>query len=140
MMSCVSTVSLTKSMPLLASQVVSTMVTPEKGATSVSGASEKAMTSITDALTIRKTTPTAQNGRLCSGRCSSTFVECLRSIRPTALQQQPTNTRTMPMIQSSMLHWRRVSIGQGRVPLARSARRWRGTGGKQRPAASRAYR
>eukprot|EP00964_Phaeocystis_antarctica_P141375 scaffold106399_cov63-Phaeocystis_antarctica.AAC.2 len=62
------------------------------------------MTSITDAFTIRKTTPTAQNGRLCSGRCSSTLVECLSSIRPTALQQQPTNTRIMPMIQSSIVN------------------------------------
>ena len=44
-----------------------------------------------------------QNGRLVSGRCSSTFVECLSRTRPTALQQQPRKTRSIPSSQSSMV-------------------------------------
>ena len=69
-----SSVSLTKTSPLLASHEAMTIVTPEKGATSESGASASATTSITSALTIRSVKPRNQNlrrksGSAASGRC-----------------------------------------------------------------------
>ena len=79
------------------------MVTPEKGASSESGASAKAITSMSAALMIKKMKPMKKNLRLKKGRSVSVMAECFMSTRPMADEKQPTSASTMPTIHRSMV-------------------------------------